>query len=378
MHAIVITFDRFHLGYLGPYGNDWIETPQLNRLAMDAVVFDQCLGEARSPEDPRHGWWQQGRWLDALRERGVRTVLVTDTPLAPQLATAFGTTLEVSGQDGPDHPEVESTVARLMTKAGQEAEKLGREPRPSLLWIRSRGIPRPWLPPKEFVDLYFDEFRLTPLSEEDEEDLEVLHHSGRESDLPYIRAMYAACASCLDRWLTKVMKPLSQFASPPLVLLTAAAGEELGEHGEPGANDDDPYSPNLHVPLIIQWPSGGEGRRAALATCADVPATLCEWFSSPAPESGHSLRSVMQEEADAVREELAIVTDEHLALRTDSAYYVRRRAGTPSELHESAELFDKPSDRWDLANQAMLSPGLADELESRLLRHCEAQPAPPS
>ena len=361
MHAIVLSFDRLHLGYLGPYGNDWIETPQLNRLATESVVFDQCLGEGRSPDDAGHGWWQ----LDALRERDVQTRIVTDCP-AP--ITTFDRSLNVSGKDGPDYPEAASTIARLLSEAGKQVELLKRESAPTLLWVRSRGIARPWLPPKELVDLYFEEFRLTAPGEDDETDLEVLHQSGRESDLPYIRAMYAACVTSLDRWLVKVLKPLTRLLQPPLVILTAAAGEELGEHGEPGANVDDPYSPNLHVPLFVQWPGSGEGRRQALATCADVPATLCEWFGAPAPPRGTFLGPVLRQETDEVREEVAIVTSDSLALRTADAYYVRPRNVAVDELHESAEVFDKPSDRWDLANQAMLSPGRVDDLEARLAR----------
>ena len=361
MHAIVLSFDRLHLGYLGPYGNDWIETPQLNRLATDSVVFDQCLGEARSPDDPAHGWWQ----LDALRSHGVRRLLVTDTPVAVK---HFDRTLNVSGKDGPDHPEAESTIAKLLSEAGRQVESLARETAPTLVWVRSRGIARPWLPSKELVDLYFEEFRLTASREDEETDLEVLHQSGRESDLPYIRAMYAACVTSLDRWLVRVMKPFAKLPQPPLVILTAAAGEELGEHGEPGTEFDDPYSPNVHVPLLIHWPGAAEGRRQALVTCADVSATLCEWFGVAAPPQGKSLGPVLRQETEDVRQELAISTPESLGLRTAETYYIRPRNVSPTDLHESAEVFDKPSDRWDLANLAMLSPGLVDELEARLAK----------
>ena len=40
MNAIVLVLDSLHLGYLGCYGNQWISTPNLDRLAARGVVFD--------------------------------------------------------------------------------------------------------------------------------------------------------------------------------------------------------------------------------------------------------------------------------------------------------------------------------------------------
>src|SRR5437868_6078042 len=41
MRILLVKTIGFHLGYLGCYGNDWIATPNLDRLAAEGVVFDQ-------------------------------------------------------------------------------------------------------------------------------------------------------------------------------------------------------------------------------------------------------------------------------------------------------------------------------------------------
>src|SRR6185369_11849599 len=41
MRILVVNTVGLHLGYLGCYGNDWIATPNLDRLAAEGVVFDQ-------------------------------------------------------------------------------------------------------------------------------------------------------------------------------------------------------------------------------------------------------------------------------------------------------------------------------------------------
>lgn len=45
MNLVMIVADTFRWDYLGCYGNEWIETPNLDALAAESAVFDQCFGE---------------------------------------------------------------------------------------------------------------------------------------------------------------------------------------------------------------------------------------------------------------------------------------------------------------------------------------------
>src|SRR5262249_46262411 len=38
---LVLNARALHLGFLGCYGNDWVATPHLDRLAMEGIVFDR-------------------------------------------------------------------------------------------------------------------------------------------------------------------------------------------------------------------------------------------------------------------------------------------------------------------------------------------------
>ena len=55
MRIIVIIADGLQVAALGPYGNDWIDAPSLNRLATQAVVFDQHFADFPGTVDPRWG-----------------------------------------------------------------------------------------------------------------------------------------------------------------------------------------------------------------------------------------------------------------------------------------------------------------------------------
>ena len=45
-NAIVICADTFRADYLGAYGNGWIKTPHLDRLAAEGIVFENSFAEA--------------------------------------------------------------------------------------------------------------------------------------------------------------------------------------------------------------------------------------------------------------------------------------------------------------------------------------------
>ncbi len=108
MNVIVVVCNSVHLGFLGPYGNGWIETPNLDRLAAEGVVFDHHYPENLTTIPTRRSWWtgkygfadpEQG-WTplrsderilpDHLWDHGVRTAFVSDVPMLRDAGYGFG------------------------------------------------------------------------------------------------------------------------------------------------------------------------------------------------------------------------------------------------------------------------------------------------
>jgi arylsulfatase A-like enzyme len=108
MNVLVVVCNSLHLGFLGPYGNGWIETPNLDRLAAEGVVFDHHFPENLTTIPTRRSWWtgrygfadpEQG-WTplrpdepilpDLLWDRGVRTALISDVPMLRDRSYGFG------------------------------------------------------------------------------------------------------------------------------------------------------------------------------------------------------------------------------------------------------------------------------------------------
>jgi arylsulfatase A-like enzyme len=108
MNVIVVVCNSLHLGFLGPYGNSWIETPHLDRLAAEGVVFDYHFPENLTTLPTRRSWWtgrygfpdpEQG-WTplrpdepilpDLLWNQGVRSALIADVPLLRDAGQGYG------------------------------------------------------------------------------------------------------------------------------------------------------------------------------------------------------------------------------------------------------------------------------------------------
>jgi arylsulfatase A-like enzyme len=207
-----------------------------------------------------------------------------------------------------------------------------------LLWLHSRGIPEPWYPPAEYQDLYFPEFGLADDEEEvaesdenEEDDLEegdleedsadgfgeglegddetpalteyaergtalgaeeVVEAGDRvENDLEpddelqrrLGRALYAACATAVDRLVGRVVTALRETGvlDECLLVISAARGQALGEHTPIGIDPELPHAELTHVPLLVRGPNPDwEGvRHRALVQPADVRGLVLDWLS---------------------------------------------------------------------------------------------------
>src|SRR4051812_12822976 len=60
-NAIVIVIDGLQAGMLGCYGNTWIKTPEIDRLAAESFLFDQGIVDGPIPPLMYEAWWTGSR-----------------------------------------------------------------------------------------------------------------------------------------------------------------------------------------------------------------------------------------------------------------------------------------------------------------------------
>ena len=69
MNVVCLVIDRLQAGYVGAYGNTWIETPNLDRLASQSFLLEHAL------KKPFFGWggWARNRVYDTVTRGEITT-----------------------------------------------------------------------------------------------------------------------------------------------------------------------------------------------------------------------------------------------------------------------------------------------------------------
>src|SRR5207248_844510 len=88
MNVIVVVCNSLHLGFLGTYGNGWIETPHIDRLASEGIVFDHHYPENLTTLPTRRTWWT-GRYGFTDPDQGW-TPLRPDERILPDILWSQG------------------------------------------------------------------------------------------------------------------------------------------------------------------------------------------------------------------------------------------------------------------------------------------------
>ncbi len=213
MNAICIVVDGLHAGFLGCYGNSWIQTPAIDRLAVQGFVFDQALIDSPQVEQIYRGYWQglhpvapakssqAFMTLPAMMaSAGIRQVLLTDEPVLAghDLSGTLDEIIQLPSAELRTAAASEEThVAGVFSAAADWLEK-AREP--FCLWIHTQGMHAAWDAPSALRERYAEEEGLEPPTFVEPPVL-YLPADHDPDQLLGIRWAYAAQVTVLDRCL---------------------------------------------------------------------------------------------------------------------------------------------------------------------------------
>jgi arylsulfatase A-like enzyme/Tfp pilus assembly protein PilF len=286
LNVLFITIDTLRADRLGCYGFTGVETPRIDGLAGESVVFDRVTSTApltlpshtsifTGLVPPHHGVRDNGGFfLDAakttLAERfkaaGYATgafvgAWVLDSKWG--LAQGFDTyadhfdlskykILSLGTVQKPGDEVADGALAWLATVANQRF----------FAWVHLYDPHSPYDPPEPYRTRYAQQPYLGEIAYTD-------HVVGRLLDFLKER----------------------RIAERTLVVVTADHGESLGEHGE-ATHAYFIYAATTHVPLVIHTPWGYRGRSAAPASSVDIFPTVLD-LAGLAPEPGIDGRSLV-------------------------------------------------------------------------------------
>jgi arylsulfatase A-like enzyme len=318
--VILIVADTLRADAVGAYSAspDDSETPNIDAIARDGVLFESCTASANwtlpsfasmftSLHPSQHGAGANpgpGTSFDAMRddvptlagmlsERGIRThALVNNTYLLPAFGLDRGFDEYRMLRAVPDH----QALSRILVTLGgtrtlpyapaesvaaefrDELERIVRAGRPFFLVVQLMDAHAPYLD-RETGETYPDRGPRLATPE----------------GLEAARKAYRSEVRHLDRSVGEMRREIDRrgLGDSTLVVFAADHGEEFGEHGGTG-HGRALYEESIQVPLIVAG-SGvrGEGRRATGPVgLVDLMPTILDWWGIVPPEGiqGRSLR----------------------------------------------------------------------------------------
>jgi arylsulfatase A-like enzyme len=412
MRVIIFALNGCPAGWLGAYGNDWVGTPNLDRLASEGVTFDRHISDCPEPLAAR------AAWMGALREDPIRTILVRanhpDTDAPPSYYAGWSEVFDARPKPNDNSPldELLRTFPTLLDRLADVPE--------FLLWVETDRLLPPWDVQQDVFEAYLEDVEdeepaadAGDADEAEEPDAEEINEHTDEvipveepdvelpdlapvdepvppfadpptgpfdrSDLDawdYLHRTFAAVITKLDAELGHLFADLRtrELDRTAAWIVTSDFGHPLGEHGQIGLHRPWLHEELVHLPLILRLPGAEQGGRRVngFTQPPDLSRTLLALLglTPPAGVPGFNLLPLARGEASSSREfaVMSLVLGEaaEIGIRTDEwALLVPTRVPEGDSPREPM-LFEKPDDRWEVNDLRARNIERADELEAKL------------
>jgi len=392
-NLVLITIDTVRADFLGAYGESADVSPNLDRLARNALVFEKAMATApftgpshasilTSQHPSTHGVVLNGhRSTTSVLEEGTVTV-------AEHLADlGFSTAGVVSGGplderfgfgQGFDQYTLVSHAGHF--DSGGPAAKVNDFGRDWLMTRAGKGETAPF-----FLWLHYFDPHLPYVSEPEfrralgmEDDSPVTSKNVLELPAEFVRDAYRAEVREMDHHIGRFLDFIATqgWDENTIVAVVADHGEYLQEHGlydHHGLRDE-----VLHVPMFIHWKGfENQDRRSGVVSTLDLIPTLMDIMGLD-PLPGAQGRSLRKKEDGPTPPVFAEWRDFRLLLRrhetTDGDFQISVQSGNSKLIRDllfpdSSLMFDHATDQAENTNLFSADPDLTAHLQGLLDRH---------
>ena len=292
-NILLITLDTTRADHMGMYGYFRDTTPVLDRLAANALLFDNFVAPMATTL-PTHTSLFTGTYP---LEHGVRANVIHGGKrfkASPSLRS-FTSFLQANGyqtgafvsatplkqgtgiEAGFDHFNEPMTVHRPAARTNQHAYKwLKKHSKkgPMFVWMHYFDPHGPFAPPEDFADTYESDDELRNWLKERGFGRRVKRPTGQVVKPMRSANLYDAEIRFMDRQIGVLLKRADNqgWLDKTIIIVMGDHGEGLGQHGFAGHGDI--WHEQLHAPFFIYspWHKGGRVREAVSAP--DVFPTL--------------------------------------------------------------------------------------------------------
>jgi arylsulfatase A-like enzyme len=286
-NVILITIDTLRYDYLGCYGNDWIDTKAIDKIAEKGVVFENAYA-ASSTTSPSHVSiltsmqpYQHGvisnniklagkvpQLPEILKEKGYKTgASISVMHLIDQISGLGKWFDKYNHLDmkwmalGMGYENV-TRGAYTTTNAAIKWLEEDSHNDPFFLWVHYYDPHMPYYAEAGYHKKFYDGDPKDPAHKNMNG---VQYHKGVEqaydwaqpyTDLEFFKKEYGAEISFVDNQIERLLNTLDNLhvTENTMIVITADHGENLGDH-KIYFDHWTLYDSDIHVPLIISYPA---------------------------------------------------------------------------------------------------------------------------
>ncbi len=281
-NLLLVGVDTLRADHMGCYGYHRDTTPNIDRWASGALIFEQCTAStprttqsmasiltSRYPRDigvrylsdrlPR----EQLSLAEVLRNQGYSTIAVIATGIPRgKLEDGFDVVLDT---------ESEWTAAVTLEKT---LEQLDRVKGKYFLFVFFRDPHMPYRPSRVAFDTEYEgRFQHAAGYVPDKQNC-VFNNDFTPREREHVTALYDSEILDVDRAFGRLLEAVAEKGGETITAFFSDHGESLGEHGYHYDHGDLLYQPGLRVPLIIGGMPVAAGRVARRVRTIDLAPTL--------------------------------------------------------------------------------------------------------
>ncbi len=340
-HLLIIMTDQLRPDALGAYGNANVQTPALNALAAESVVFDRAITPSpvcvparlsllsgqyanrhgNSNNNPCLSYRGKG-FYSQITEAGFNSCCIGKMHHVWDRYGLMGFSSRVT-QEELSHPDddytafIKKNYPTVFDYNGMRSEmyyvpqvsQLPAEGHPTQ-WIGDRSVEYiencdpdkpvflmssfihphpPFCPPAPWNKLYRDDKLPAPFIPEDTDDLKPLLHPTFDTtrlgisalDAQRLKNFYYACVSFVDYQVSRIIDALRRrgMYDDTVILFISDHGECLGDYRNMGKRTM--LSSASSIPFMLRVPGMPAGRRSDPVSLVDVGPTLLSLFGIP-------------------------------------------------------------------------------------------------
>lgn len=360
-HILILMTDQCRADALGAYGNEYAQTPALDALAADSIVFDRavtpspvcvparlcmmagqyCAKTGNATNNKARAWNGRGVW-GMLTDAGYDSYQVGKMHFVWDSYGSLGFAGRKT-QEEMSHPEddytqfiLASPYKNVFDYNGHRSEmyyvpqisQLPAEAHPTQ-WVGDRSVEflqncdpdrptflmssfihphPPFCPPAPWNKLFRREDLPRPFIPAETPELKYLLDpslSGEgldlsAADLQKLKNFYYACLSFVDYQISRIIAVLKEkgMYDDTLILYLSDHGECLGDYYNMGKRTM--MNCASQIPFIMKVPGEKPGRRADPVSLVDVAPTLLSWAGVPYDPAGFDGIDVLHAQHDFV------------------------------------------------------------------------------